>query len=147
MMSKTCAGCGENLPLTEYFFRDKARSRPQAHCKGCTNAYKRQWYRANREHHMEISQAAKGRRIAVNVARIRAYLIAHPCVDCGEADPIVLEFDHVRGTKIGNASQMVRDRPWSAIVSELAKCDVRCANCHRRRTARDYGWYAYLLPL
>ena len=29
---------------------------------------------------------------------------------------------------------------WNAILVEIAKCDIRCANCHRRRTASQYGW-------
>ena len=37
------------------------------------------------------------------------YLCNHPCVDCGEPDPIVLEFDHVRGTKSAEISAMVKD--------------------------------------
>jgi hypothetical protein len=30
---------------------------------------------------------------------------------------------------------------WPTILKELSKCDVRCANCHRRRTARDFKWF------
>jgi hypothetical protein len=65
------------------------------------------------------------------------YLSQHPCVDCGEADARVLEFDHVRGVKRAAISAMVRDiRPMDQIWAEVAKCDIRCANCHRRKTAR-----------
>jgi hypothetical protein len=31
-------------------------------------------------------------------------------------------------------------KPWSRVLLEIEKCDVRCANCHRRRTAQQYGW-------
>lgn len=57
------------------------------------------------------------------------------CVDCGEGNPVVLDFDHVRGEKRGNVSDMVR---WSysikSIKEEIRKCEVRCANCHRKKT-------------
>ncbi len=69
------------------------------------------------------------------------YIANRFCVDCGESDLHVLEFDHVRGTKHGNISQMVTQGvAWRRIEAELAKCEVRCANCHRRRTAKQFGW-------
>lgn len=70
------------------------------------------------------------------------HLTTHPCVDCGESDPIVLEFDHVRGVKTKVISLLIGDGSsvkW--IREEIAKCEVRCANCHRRKTAKDWNWY------
>ena len=60
------------------------------------------------------------------------------CTDCGEQDPIVLEFDHVRGQKLGNVSMMVNHTSWGALIREMNKCDIRCANCHARITAQRY---------
>lgn len=71
-----------------------------------------------------------------------AYLSAHPCVDCGESDPVVLEFDHVRGEKCHNIGHMLADgKSWTRISGEIEKCEVRCANCHKRVTAKTFGWY------
>lgn len=67
------------------------------------------------------------------------YLGTHSCVDCEEDDPDVLEFDHIpdRGKKVGNISEMViRGAPLDRMRAEIAKCDVVCANCHRKRTKR-----------
>ena len=47
---------------------------------------------------------------------------------------MVLEFDH-RGDKSFNIAKGLRDRGWDDLLEEIAKCDVVCANCHRRRTA------------
>jgi hypothetical protein len=33
-----------------------------------------------------------------------------------------------------------RGYPWTTVENELAKCQVRCANCHRRRTAVQFDW-------
>ncbi len=71
-----------------------------------------------------------------------AYLRDLACCDCGESDIRVLEFDHVRGTKLLDVSVMVaRGYGWRRIESEIEKCVVRCANCHRRKTVLDRGWY------
>lgn len=79
------------------------------------------------------------------VQKIRDYLVSHPCVDCGEKDPLVLDFDHVRGAKKDNISRMIRHiYAWSTIEAEIAKCEIRCANCHRRRTAVQQGWHSWL---
>ncbi len=64
------------------------------------------------------------------------YLSTHPCVDCGEADLVVLEFDH-RGDKHEEICVLVSRGSFDRLVEEIKKCDVRCANCHRRRHARD----------
>lgn len=63
---------------------------------------------------------------------LKEYLNAHPCVDCGNNNPIVLEFDHVRGIKKMDISNMSNGAySISTLQKEVAKCDVRCANCHR----------------
>lgn len=63
------------------------------------------------------------------------YLLFHPCVDCGHDDIRVLEFDHVRGKKLANISRMVFQKSLEKVKQEIAKCEVRCANCHRIQTA------------
>ena len=66
------------------------------------------------------------------VHRIKSKL---SCVDCGESDPIVLEFDHICGEKIHNIADMVNQSySIETIKNEIRKCQVRCANCHRKKT-------------
>lgn len=68
------------------------------------------------------------------------HLSIHPCVDCGERDPVVLEFDHrdpkEKSFEIANGVR--HGVGVSTMLAEIAKCDVRCANCHRRRTAKQW---------
>lgn len=58
-----------------------------------------------------------------------------PCLDCGlEYHHRSMEFDHRPGeTKLSNVSKM-RDSPNEALLEEIAKCDLVCANCHQVRT-------------
>ena len=55
----------------------------------------------------------------------------------------VLEFDH-RGEipKLKAVSSLMRLRvPLKIIIEEINKCEVRCANCHRKKTAKRFKWY------
>lgn len=58
------------------------------------------------------------------------------CVDCGyKQHPAALHFDHIDpATKSFELSNAKR-RGWEKILAEVAKCEVRCANCHAVRTA------------
>jgi cytochrome c553 len=72
------------------------------------------------------------------------YLAQHPCA-CGESDPCCLDFDHVRGKKLHAISYMINNvNSDEKIFKEIAKCEVRCANCHRRKTAQERKYYSYI---
>ena len=70
------------------------------------------------------------------------------CADCGLKDPVVLDLDHRDpSTKLAtmrdNRNSYKRNFPnlgWDTLMEEIEKCDVVCANCHRRRTAAMFGW-------
>lgn len=83
-------------------------------------------------------------KINANHKFVKGYLSENPCVDCGEDDPIVLDFDHIEAKdKAASISKMVASGlSITTIESEIAKCEIRCANCHRRRTAKQFNWYA-----
>jgi len=85
--------------------------------------------------------------IKQNQQLIFDYYRENPCIDCGETNPVVLEFDHRDGVdKKGDISKLVaRGLCWERIKEEIDKCDVRCANCHRIRTAKQFGWYKGLI--
>jgi hypothetical protein len=78
---------------------------------------------------------------------MRDYLRSHPCIDCGETDIVTLQFDHRdRATNRQELALLVIGTPWSVIAAEIESCDVRCANCHRRRTATQLGWHRGDVP-
>lgn len=56
------------------------------------------------------------------------------CIDCGyNAHPAALDFDHTDG-KTANISEL---RSMKRVMEEIERhsCVVRCANCHRIKTA------------
>lgn len=140
---KRCSTCKQWKPLDDFHRnRSRADGRQQA-CKPCNIERNKRWYREHPEARAARMDDYARRRKRWLQEQLLDYLKSHPCVDCGETDPIVLDFDHLRD-KVANVSMMVlRKRNWSLILAEIEKCEVRCANCHRRRTAaraRTYRW-------
>ncbi len=71
-----------------------------------------------------------------NYVFLRQYVKDHPCVDCGQVFHFAaMDFDHVRGEKVAGISRLAaQPASMEKILAEVAKCDIRCANCHRTRT-------------
>jgi hypothetical protein len=138
---RQCRVCGQTKPLAAFPFRSIAKGTRQHICLVCQRIYSADWYRRNRSGHAaNVRQSEKARRRATQ-AFVRDYLATHACVDCGEVDPDVLDFDHTRD-KRGELSTLAKNgAPLTLISEEIAKCEVRCANCHRRKTANELRWY------
>ena len=136
---RRCGRCGETKTADEFAWRRKARGQRDNYCRPCRAAYKQEHYALNRGRYVEAAVRRRTAPAAERAAFLVDYFATHACVDCGEPDPIVLEFDHL-GDKSFNIAKGLRDRSWDALVAEIAKCDVVCANCHRRRTATRGGF-------
>ena len=136
-----CQRCHEILPATAFAWRSTERGIRQPWCRSCHNAHKRSAYGRNRSREIARTAARRLRLISENAPRLHEYLTGHPCVDCGESDPVVLEFDHLRDKRCDVTQLLWSGFLWSEIELEIAKCEVRCANCHRRRTARQRDFY------
>lgn len=129
---KQCITCLTSKPLAEFGRNAAKPDGLQPKCRVCVSEYQR-WRRQQK------------------AMAVHAYLLEHPCVDCGEPDPIVLDFDHVRGVKKADVKRMTTGShvSLSQIMAEIAKCEVRCANCYRRVTAKREGhrkWLTEVLP-
>jgi hypothetical protein len=140
---KTCTKCLKARSESEFNYKNRVKGALHAHCKDCSRAAVREHYARNKTYY---TNKARSRNRAVKEElrrRLLSYFSTHPCVDCGEHDPVVLDFDHDEiEDKFASISDMLKHRrSWSSIHSEITKCSVRCANCHRRRTAAQFGWY------
>lgn len=140
---KKCVKCRKTKLIDEFNFKIKITGRRNGRCKECTRADIRAAYRKNRKHYLAYRAVYNKRRRDEVVAFLLNHFSQHSCVDCGITDPVVLEFDHVRGKKTMAVSRMISQRyPLDIIKKEIEKCDVRCRNCHIRKTARQFGHYA-----
>lgn len=86
---------------------------------------------AERKEYMK-DRASEARLLVLDFKR------THPCVDCEESDPVCLDFHHrdpsQKSFVIGHQyAQRSRER----MQIEIDKCDVLCANCHRKRHAKE----------
>ena len=68
--------------------------------------YARKHYLANKEKMIEKAKKYNSSVYERNLNYIKNYLSNNPCVDCGNNNIVVLEFDHVRGEKKYNVSDM-----------------------------------------
>ena len=135
---RKCYRCGELKAAEAFSWRRKARGQRDSFCRPCRSAYGKEHYAANRQRYIDQAQVVKQRLRLKRTTYLIEYFVTHPCVDCGETDPIVLEFDHLRDKRF-EISEALHGRTWQSILDEIEKCEVVCANCHRRRTAHRRG--------
>jgi hypothetical protein len=142
--NRLCSSCHQIKDVTEFSFRNKARGTRHSYCLECGRTLAKRHYSKNVSYYVQKARVRRDALLGDINDKLYDYLAQHPCVDCGEGDPIVLEFDHVRDKKSYNVSAMgVRVLSWQTILREIEKCEVRCANCHRRKTAERRVSYRY----
>ncbi len=90
----------------------------------------------------KLYEAQKRYRIRIR-EQLLNYLLGKKCVDCGENDPIVLDFDHKDASlKFKDVSKMLSGHySWKSIIKEVEKCEIRCSNCHRRKTYNQFKFF------
>lgn len=139
MSDKRCSTCRSRLPLEAFALSRRARDGRQARCRACW----RSWYAEHREERIALVDRRRAEVRAAHQERLIEHLLANPCVDCGETDLRVLDFDHEDPAgKVADVARLASmNIAWARIAAEIAMCSVRCANCHRRRTAEQLGYW------
>ncbi len=87
---KKCVTCGTLKSEDDYYWRNKLLRKQWNTCKDCQKAQRANWYQKNKTKHKTTAQKNKKAAIAKSKEFIWEYLSSHPCVDCGETNPIVL---------------------------------------------------------
>ena len=141
MKTKICSRCKEELSVDFFNKRNSRKDGLQSECIGCKKEIQDNWYRNNNvEHYKNI-------KIHRNKAKQRLfdYLSDKKCEDCPENDPIVLEFNHLDPSiKEHEISWMASHGfAWDKMIIEINKCEILCCNCHRKKTAKQRGYYKY----
>jgi hypothetical protein len=143
MQNKICSKCKQEKEICEFNKHKNRKDGFQTYCKECSRNRSREYYSVNHEKqikHITFNKKARREKLRDLVFN---YLINNPCVDCGEKDPRVLEFDHREDKEYNVSNLLSKIATFETIIKEISKCDVRCANCHRRKTAIDYNQYKH----
>jgi 5-methylcytosine-specific restriction endonuclease McrA len=106
-------------------------------CYPCIRKYNNDYYQKTKERRCVRKRETVASRRKNNLLKKCAYLKSKKCAICGESDPIVLEFDHLHEKR--NSISMMLSYSWESIVKEIGKCQILCANCHRRKTYNERG--------
>ena len=140
---RKCTKCKKEKQLEEFNFKFKALGKRQGQCRECTRLFVKNHYNSNKAYYLKKARKRNDEIRVTLVNYLREYFLKNPCIDCRESDITVLEFDHTgKVPKFKAVSSMIRSGyPLEKIQKEIKKCEVRCANCHRRRTAKQFKWF------
>ena len=144
---KVCSKCDQPKSSDEYFYKSRSKNQLHAQCKMC---YKIHCKTYMADHYSKYGDSYR-ERAKIRRAKIRkelqlhliAYISDKSCVICAESDIRVLEFDHIdpEYKSFGIAKGITNGLKWEAILEEIEKCQILCANCHKKKTARQRNWF------
>ncbi len=133
---KLCSKCKKEKDFSEYNKNSSRRDGLNGFCRDCMKTYLKGHYSNNKLGYYE----KRNRNRALYLSEFLDYLSDKSCIDCGNKDKRVLEFDHLYG-KSFNISEKVGMVPLKTLMKEISKCEIVCANCHKIRTSDSQGWY------
>jgi len=132
MKTKYCGGCEKDKPISEFNRRTLKSGRiiHQPRCRQCQRSTHTKYYANNRDRFTAYNKKRKSKLFRV----LDEIKTKNGCKKCGENHPACLDFHHRSGSKKEEGlSVMVNNlRPLKIILKEIEKCDVLCANCHRK---------------
>lgn len=137
-LKKVCRKCKKEKLLTDFHQKTESKDGRGTMCKNCYIPYRRNIYLKNYKYERKRNNDRKKYLLDL-VIKIK---IEEGCVDCGIKDSRILDFDHVdKNNKIASVCKLVNSgTSEQKILDEIKKCEVRCANCHRIKTAIDFNY-------
>ena len=140
---KTCTKCKKDKNENDFAWKNKAKGKKASRCKECQKLISNDWYSKNTKKHLINVKKNNTLYRDRNRDYVWEYLSSHSCIDCGQNNPIVLEFDHRNPEeKECEIYKLARSMVSMAkLKREIQKCEIRCANCHRIKTAIQFGWW------
>jgi hypothetical protein len=127
-------------PKSEFNYWDVQKGILQYVCRDCQHIIDREHYINHTERVQETNKASRIKTREKAQEHLYTILSNSKCIDCGTTDPKVLTFDHVRGKKKHDISNMVsKGMALETLKDELDKTEIVCFNCHMKREQRRKG--------
>ena len=126
METKVCYKCGEEKPIEEFALNKARKDGHNGMCKSCFKQYRDTHYINNKQYYINKATEYKKAR----TEEFYEYKKHLKCSICGESRWWLLDFHHLDPKEKETEVYKLVEAP-NKIKSEIAKCIVLCANCHR----------------
>jgi len=138
-IEKYCTICHTTKSISDFGLNNNKSDKLQAYCKSCMLVIRRKHYDNNKQQYKTRNRKT--------IKRLKDIVInlktSSSCKNCGiryQDEPWLMEFDHLEDNKTAEISYLVKRGSENKLLAEIAKCEIVCVLCHRRRTAKRAGW-------
>lgn len=129
---KQCNKCKQIKQLSEFGFKSKIKEKYHSFCKECHNSYSKEHYIDNKESYIQKARK-NNNKLYLEHRELIEKIKSIGCKYCNEKDSCCLDFHHISDNKEHNVSRMIREGySKNKVLEEISKCEVVCANCHRK---------------
>lgn len=129
---KICTLCNVEKSKNEFAWQNKEKNILQSACRLCRKQIDKNFWKNNKQRIGPAKNARSEKRRKENQAFILKFK-DKPCKDCCQSYPhFVMDFDHLSNKEFNISDNYHKN--LDDLLTEIAKCDVICSNCHRIRT-------------
>ena len=127
---KTCTKCHKEKSLDEFAVRKNKNGSRQSWCRECFRLWNKEAYKSGKR--KQQIQARTKKQKAYLQSFVRRVKLRYGCSECGYKKHYAAIDCHHVGDKDKVVAQLVRDGcSIATLKTEMRKCVLLCANCHR----------------
>lgn len=133
---KKCSHCRVEKPDEDFALKSRKTGRRTSICKPCYKLYQRKHYKENKEQYY-----ARNQRQREKARKVLADFKSVGCKYCDEQERVALDCHHTKGdgSNERRVGKLANTGQTKQLKKELKKCEVVCANCHRKLHAGLLG--------
>lgn len=136
-----CISCNTDKPLDNFYVLLQGEKKYYTkRCIPCHSQYNHEKYEMGKRQDPNYIEKRYGNYKRQRQNKMMEFLKDKYCIDCGESNPIVLDFDHKDPTTKKERVSAIMSN-WTVIMEEIEKCEIRCGNCHRIKTIKEREYY------